>query len=105
RTIDRDAGLHQPLASLVNVVHLVGEAAEVAAAIISPLVPVPGQLDLSALIARNAKEDKREAARLVLHPAALLQPQQLKECNSRLGIGDADHAVKEFHFILLNSSL
>jgi hypothetical protein len=37
--------------------------------------------------------------------AALLEPEQLKKCNTRGGIGDPDHGMEEFHFASLNSSL
>ena len=54
--------VHQPLAGLVDIVDLVGEVAEVAAAAIARLVPIVGQLDLAALIARHAEENQREVA-------------------------------------------
>jgi hypothetical protein len=72
---------------------------EVAAAAIAALVPVPGELDLAALIAGNAEEDEREAPGLVLHPPPLIEAQHLKVCNSGVRIGQADHLMEEFHFI------
>src|SRR5699024_2460953 len=91
RTVDRDSSVHQPLAGLVNVINLVSEVAEVAAARIALLAPVIGELDLAALVSRNAEENKREATRLILHSPALLESQQLKKCNSGVRIGYADH--------------
>ena len=75
RAVDRHAIVHQPLAGLVDVVDLVGEVAEIAAAAIACLVPIVGELDLPALVPGNAEEDQREAARLIIHPPALLEAQ------------------------------
>src|SRR4051794_27816554 len=59
RAVDRDSGVHQPPAGLVNIVDLIGEVTEIAAARIAALVPIVRKLDLSAVVARNAEEDER----------------------------------------------
>src|SRR6185437_7706812 len=79
RPIDGHAIVHQPPAGLVDVVHLVSEVAEVAAAAVAGLIPVMGKLDLAAFVAGNAKEDEREPPLLILHPPALLEAEELKE--------------------------
>src|SRR3546814_15850336 len=43
RAVDRDARIHQALALLVDIVDAIGDVAEIAAAVIALLVPVPGQ--------------------------------------------------------------
>ena len=108
RAVDRHAIVHQPPASLVDVVDLVGEVAEVAAAVIAALVPIVGQLDLAALITRHAKEDEREAARFIVHAPPLLEAQQLKECNSRVadrrrGSSNAGISFHLTQFIAINA--
>ena len=59
-----------------------------------------GQLDLAAVVAGHAEEDQREAALRHLDAPPLLEPEQLKKCNSRVGIGHAEHRMQEFHFSL-----
>ncbi len=59
RPVDGDAGIHQPLAGLVDVVDPVGEVAEVAPALIGVLVPVVGQLDERAPSSRGPFRRRR----------------------------------------------
>jgi len=93
--VDRHAAVDQPLAGLVDVVHLIGEMAEVAAAGVVLRVPVVRQLHLGdAVLAGRGEEDEREAALLAVEPAYLLQPDQVEEADRRLRIGDADHGVE-----------
>ncbi len=75
RPVDCYSALEQSAARLVDIVHLIGEMTKIAASSITFLVPVPGELDLAALIARDAKEDQRVPALLVVNPAALAEPQ------------------------------
>ena len=69
--------------------------AKIAADSIALFVPVPCELDLASIVTRHAKEDEGVAGRAILYSAPFADAQQLKECNSGFGIGDAD----------LNSSL
>jgi len=93
------------LAGVVDVVHLIGEVPEVATTVVAFLAPIVGELNLSAFVAGHTKKDEREAAGFVLHAPPLLEPEELEKCNSGVRIGHADHAVQEFHFASLNSSL
>src|SRR5581483_10596266 len=95
--VDRDPRLHEAPARLVNVVHLVGEMAEIAAAAVAVLVPIVGKLHLAALVAGDSEEDEREAAGLIVHPPPLLEPKQVEEADGRFGIADPKHRVKEAH--------
>ena len=88
---------HSRCAGRVNVVDLVGEVAEVAPAGIAGLVPIVGQLDLAALVARDAEEDEREAALGILHSPPFLEAEQLEEPDRRLGIGHPEHGMEELH--------
>src|SRR5262245_49099600 len=44
RSIDGDAGLHQPVADRVNVVHLIGQVAKIPALAVFLRIPVEGEL-------------------------------------------------------------
>ena len=79
--------------------------AEIAAAAIAALIPIVGELDLAAFVAWNAEEDQREAPGLIVHSPPFFEPEQLEKCNVACRIGHSDHAVEEFHFASLSSSL
>ena len=49
-TVDCHAGIHQPLASLVNIIDLIGEMTKIAAARIILRVPIIGQFEKRRLI-------------------------------------------------------
>jgi hypothetical protein len=105
RPVDRVAGVHQPLAAVVDILHPIGEMAEIAALAIAGLVPVMGELDLRLLVARRGEEGEREPARLAVHPADLLQPEHGEEADRRLRVRDADHRVQISHCRPFSSSL
>ena len=72
--------------------------AEIAAFAIDLGVPVIGQLDLRALVARRGEEDQRVATLLVLDAANLLEAELVAvEVERFVDIRDADHGVKVFH--------
>src|SRR6185503_12852987 len=105
RPADGDTSVHQASASLVNIVDLIGEVTEIASAAVTRLVPIVGEFDFAAVIVWNPEEDKRVAARFIVHSPPLLEPEQLKECNSGLRIRGAEHRMQKFHFISLDSSI
>src|SRR3546814_1382680 len=45
---------------------------------------------------RRREEDQREAARLIVEAANLLESDQLEETGGGVGVGDPDHGVKIF---------
>ena len=75
RSVDGYSALDQSAAGLVDIVHLVGEMTKIAAAAVTLLVPVPGELDLAASVSGNAKKDERVPALLIVDPSALAEPQ------------------------------
>src|SRR3546814_17453759 len=87
RAVDRDARIHQALARLVDIVDAIGDVAEIAAAVIALLVPVPGQFQLRVLVAGRCKVDQREAALFIVVPTNLPQPQPIVESEAFLDIG------------------
>lgn len=99
RTVDRHAGVHQPLARRVDVLDLVGEVAEVAPAGELLRVPVVGELDLPALlVGRCGEEHERVAAGRVLVPPQLPEPELVAvEVQRALEVRDADHGVQVSH--------
>src|SRR5690606_36614375 len=107
RPVDRHALVHQPLAGGVDVVHLIGEVAEIAPARIVFRVPVVGQLDqrrlagdAGFLVLRRGEEDERIAPLAALVAANLLQPELVAvEIEGFVQIFDADHRVEITHRI------
>src|SRR3546814_3546238 len=86
RAVDRHAGVHQVLAGGIDIVDAIGEMAEIAPAGIGLRRaavrgrPVPGQFDLGdPFLSRRGEEDQREAARLIVEAANLVQPDQRSE--------------------------
>ena len=67
--------------------------------------PVIRQLDLGdAALSGGGEEDQREAAALIVETAHFLQPDQLEEGDSGVGVRHADHGVKIFgHGALLGA--
>ena len=110
RAVDDDAGVHQPLAGLVDIVDLIGEMAEIAAAIIdfrrAAILrrPVVGQFHLRVLVARCGQVNEGEAARLAVEPLDLLEAEQLEKADGLVEIRDADHRVQIFEQSFLRSS-
>src|SRR5690606_41685626 len=71
RAVDGDAGIHQALAGVVDIVDLVGEMAEVAPALVVLRIPVEGELDerrllvdAALLVLGRGEEDQRVATLL-----------------------------------------
>jgi hypothetical protein len=65
RTVDHYAGIDQPLAGRIDIVDLIGEMAEIAAAAIAAFAPIVRELDLPTIVAGDAEEDE------VKRPASL----------------------------------
>ena len=61
-----------------------------------PLAVHNAKLDLR-VVAGNAEEDQRELPLGHFLAPPFLQPEQLKKCNGRCGIGDPKHRMQEFH--------
>src|SRR5262245_53146631 len=101
RPADRDALVEQALARRVDVVDLVGEMAEVAAAPVGLGIPVVRELDLSLVVARGGQEHQRVAPGGHLVPAQLLEPQLVAvEVERCVEIRDANHGVQVLHAAL-----
>jgi hypothetical protein len=78
--VDGDARVHQPLAGRVDILHPVGEVAEIAAAVVPAVViPIVGELDLRILIARRGEEVEREAAASLSMRRTCLRPSSSKK--------------------------
>ena len=76
----------------------IGEVAEIAPAGIGFRIPVVGQLDFAARIARRAQEDQRVAALFVVGAPDFFEPEAVAiEFEAVLDIGHADHRVQIFH--------
>ena len=105
RPVDRDAIVHQPPAGVVDILHPVGDVAEIAAFGISLLIPIMGELNLGVLVAGRGEEDQGEAALLIVHSAQLAKAEQLEEAKRLLWVGDPDHRVQISHCGCLSSSL
>ncbi len=98
RPIDRDARVAQPLAQRVDVVDLVRDVAEVAAARVFLGVPVVRELDRAVLLARWCHENEREAPGFVVDAAHLLQAELVAiEVERLLEIADAHHCMQIPH--------
>src|ERR1043166_9220510 len=76
--IDDDARIHQPFAGGINVVHAIGQVAEIAAALIVFLVPIVSELHQRRLvlggalgIGRGGEEHQVKASLVALPPARL----------------------------------
>jgi hypothetical protein len=96
--MDGDAGVHQLLTGLVDVLHVVGQVTEVAAAAELFRIPVVGQLELGLGVLAGSEEDQREAARFDIDPAQLLQAEMVAvEAQRLLEIRDPDHGVQVSH--------
>lgn len=81
RTVDGDPIVHQALAGFVDILHPIGEMAEIAATAIAPFVPIVGELHLGILVAGHCEEYQGEAALVIVHPAHFLQTQQVEEAD------------------------
>lgn len=97
-------GILQPLASRVDIIHLIGDMAEVAATVIdftsTPIFgrPVIGQLDLSHIrLTRRCQENQRKTGRWHIVTTDFLQPDQVEKPDRGVGIGDPDHGMKKLN--------
>lgn len=101
RAVDGVPCIQQALAGRVDIVHPVGEVAEIAPATIflrgAAVLgrPVIGEFDLGkAFLPGRGKEDQREAPGLAVEPPHLLETDQREKGDRRIRIGDTDHAVE-----------
>src|SRR4029453_13696798 len=74
------------------------------AAAIAALVPIVGELDLAAVVARHTEEDQRIPSLRNVVAAALLQPEQLEETDRGLGVRDSEHRMEKAHQRLVDPS-
>ena len=103
--VDRHPGGAQPLAGRVDILHPVGEMAEIAAAAVFFRVPVIGQLDRrrlvltrAFLVAGSGQEHQRETTRLHFRTRNLDQAELAAEEIERfVEIAHPDHRVEVFH--------
>ena len=103
RAMNDVACIQNALARIVNVVHAIGEVAEIAPAGVrfrrSAIFrwPVIGELHLrNALSARSSKEDERKPPLFAGKPADFFNPDELEERNGGVRIGHTDHGMEEF---------
>lgn len=96
RAVDGDAIGLKMGAGGIDIVHLIGQMAEVSAvrgqACVA--VPVEGQLDRAVGLAGRSHEDQSEAACFTVHPAGLFQPQQPVEGLRGVKVQHPDHGVQ-----------
>src|SRR5450432_3313598 len=110
RAIDSHAGLHQSVASCVDVVDLVSEVAEIARFAVVLGVPVEGEFHLRARAAGllagferlavigPGQENKGISVLLVHPPAGLLEPELVAiEIERGIEIAHAQHGVQKSH--------
>ncbi len=102
RSVDRHAGIHEPLARLVNIVDPVGEVAEIPPAVIrlgSAAIfrgPIICQLDLGYIcLPKASEENEGKTALLYINPADFLESNKVEKGDGGVGIRYADHAVKK----------
>src|SRR5690606_9372586 len=105
RTVDSHAIVHQALAGLVDIVDLIGEMTEIAAALIVFRVPVVGQFQkrglrrgAAMLVLGRGEEDQSEAALLVFGTANFRQSELLHIGVERyIEVLYANHCVQIAH--------
>ncbi len=69
RAIDRDTGVHQPLAGFIDILDPVRQMPEIATLAVAALVPIMRKFDLGTLIAGGSEEDQGEPACLIIKTA------------------------------------
>src|SRR6185437_2567711 len=96
--VDRHPVILQALASGVDVVHCVGEMAEVAPAGVGLGVPVEGELDLCRLVTGRGEEDERVTALRVFVALELHEAERIAiEAQRSVEVGHPDHGVQVLH--------
>ncbi|AIJ55266.1 hypothetical protein C086_01196 [Brucella abortus F6/05-3] len=109
RAIDGDAGAFQLLAGGIDIVHHIGEVAEIAPAGIGFRVPVIGQFQFrralrpgAICIGGGCEEDQREAALFVFDAPDFFKAKLVYIKIERLvDVADADHRVQIAHSLFL----
>ena len=98
RAVDGDAGVHELAAGVVDVLHLVGDVAEVAALAVFLRIPVEGELERAFLVAGRRDEHQREAALFAVVAPDLAHAELVAvEVQRLVEIADAYHGVQVFH--------
>ena len=90
--------IHQSLASVIDVVDLVGEVAKVTTTVVVLWVPVMSKLNLSAFIALRRQEYQCKAPLFTVVPLQLGQTERLAiKGQRRVNVSDSDHGVQILH--------
>ena len=98
RTVDRDPGVHQPLAEFKNIFHFVGEVTEISPPGIGFGIPIPGEFHLGIGIVLGTEENQAESAGFDVDAPDLFEPELVAvEVEGGVEIGHPDHRMEKSH--------